>query len=951
MRSPRIQRAIPACFALPLLAAFVACLAIRGLGAAEPVPAITPEQERQFEQKVRPLLAANCWECHGEKKQESGLRLDSRSGMIDGGDSGERAIVPGDPDRSLFVRAINHLGDYHMPPKRKLADDDIAALTDWVRQGAFWPADLSSKIQKRSATDLAKDHRQSHWAYQPVRRPALPAVRSPLWLRARLDAFVLAKLEAAGICPSPEADRRTLIRRLNFDLLGLPPTPDEVDRFVADRSPDAYERLVDRLLASPHYGERWGRHWLDVARYGDTKGYAFQQERRYPYAYTYRDYVIRAFNEDLPYDQFLVEQLAADRLPATAEDKTRLAALGFLTTGRKFNNRNDDIDDQIDVVARGLLGITVACARCHDHKYDAIPTEDYYSLYGVFASCTEPAELPLIAPPEDTADYRKFEEGLNKLKEEVDKFTSEKHKEFLDQARRQSADYLARVAAGDSNALLAKMPSMALDPKDLRPRLLERWRRYLDERAKPGDSVLGLWHDLMKLPGETFAEKAAPVLARWQALSPGTAVGQCNPVVQAAFAADVPATRMDVARIYGKLLTETYERWLDAGGDDTALGKLPEEARQVAELLLGKDSPTDVGRDDIRQFLNRADRNKYQELQKKVESYQVTSPLAPPRAMVVADSPKPTEPRVLVRGNPARPGDVVPRQFLLVMAGEERKPFADGSGRLDLARAITSPDNPLTRRVVANRLWMHHFGEPLVLSPSDFGIRSELPSHPELLDDLALRLLDANWSLKRLHREIVYSATYRQASLDRPECRAIDAENRLLWRMNRRRLELEAVRDTLLSVAGQLDMTMFGRADELTKSPFPRRRAVYGFIDRQDLPNLFRVFDIASPDSSSPRRPRTTVPQQALFLMNSPFVVEQAQALAARPEIASAASDHAKVAALYRLVLSRSPDAEESAIGKQFIASAGTMTEGQKLSAIEQLAQLLLLANEVMYVD
>jgi uncharacterized protein DUF1553 len=371
----------------------------------------------------------------------------------------------------------------------------------------------------------------------------------------------------------------------------------------------------------------------------------------------------------------------------------------------------------------------------------------------------------------------------------------------------------------------------------------------------------------------------------------------------------------------------------------------------VAEALLGKDSPTDIAKDDVRQFLNRADRNKYQELQKKVESYQVTSPLAPPRAMVVVDSPRPMEPRVLVRGNPARPGNVVPRQFLLVMAGEARKPFTDGSGRLELARAITSPDNPLTRRVIANRLWMHHFGEPLVVSPSDFGIRSEPPSHPEVLDELATRLLESGWSLKALHRAIVCSAAYRQSSLDRAECRAADPENRLLWRMNRRRLEFEATRDTLMAIAGRLDSTMFGRADELTKAPFPSRRAVYGFIDRQDLPNLFRVFDIASPDQSSPRRPRTTVPQQALFLMNSPFVVEQAQALAARGEIAAAENDDAKIAALYRLVLNRAPDGDELAIGRQFISAAAAPTEEQKLSAWEQYAQLLLLANEVMYVD
>jgi mono/diheme cytochrome c family protein len=957
---------------LRMAAAAVVFFAAGHACAENPSP-VTPEQERFFEEKVRPLLAANCWDCHGAKKQESGLRLDSRSAAIDGGDSGERAVVPGDPDRSLLVKAINHVGEYHMPPKRKLADDQIDALTQWVKEGLPWPAASQPMAQdKLPPADLAKAHRENHWAYQPVKRPELPLQiqNSKFRIQSAIDAFVVSKLSEKGLTPSPEANRRTLIRRLSFDLVGLPPEPEEVDAFLADKSPDAYERVVDRLLASPRFGERWARHWLDVARYGDTKGYAFQQERRYPYAYTYRDYVIRALNADLPYDEFILEQLAADQLPIAQQDKTRLAALGFLTTGRKFNNRNDDIDDQIDVVSRGLLGITVACARCHDHKYDAIPTEDYYSLYGVFGSCTEPAELPLIAEPEATAEYQKFETELNKLKAEVEKFVADKHKEFLDQTRRQSADYLARVAAGPSDTIAARLPFMSLDPKDLRPRLLERWRRYIDDTAKPEHPVLGLWHDLLKVPSDQFAEKSPPALAAWLAKPAGTSPGQCNPLVQAAFAAEAPMARMDVPRIYGKLLTTAYEQWLDAGGNDEALKKLPEDARQLAEMLLGKDSPTDVAKDDTRQFLDRAGRNKFQELQKKVESYQVTSPLAPARAMVVVDQPKPMEPRVLVRGNPARPGNVVPRQFLLVLAGEGRKPFAEGSGRLELARAITSPDNPLTRRVIVNRLWMHHFGEPLALSPSDFGVRSERPSHPELLDELATRLLEAGWSLKALHREMVCSATYRQGSGFRvqgsvektsepsalkPEPRplnplSVDPENRLLWRMNRRRLELEAMRDTLLAVAGRLDTALYGRAVELTKAPFPRRRAVYEFIDRQDLPNFYRVFDIASPDQSSPRRPRTTVPQQSLFLMNSPFAIEQAQALAARPEVAKAVSDDQKISSLYRLVLNRSPDSDELAIGRQFIASAVPSNES-KLSAWEQYAQLLLLTNEVMYVD
>jgi hypothetical protein len=440
------------------------------------------------------------------------------------------------------------------------------------------------------------------------------------------------------------------------------------------------------------------------------------------------------------------------------------------------------------------------------------------------------------------------------------------------------------------------------------------------------------------------------VLSRWQALPAGTAAGQCNPLIQQAFAADVPQARLDVPRIYGRLLTDAYLQWQAAGANAEALGELPAEQRQLAEILVGQDSPTHIERGDLRQFLSRADRNKFQELQKKVESFQATSPLAPPRAMVVADKPQPEEPRVLIRGQPTRPGNQVPRRFLLVLAESQRQPFTDGSGRLELARAIVSPANPLTRRVITNRLWMHHFGEPLALSPSDFGIRSDPPSHPELLDDLATRLLDAGWSLKSLHREIVCSATWRQASIDRPECRAVDSENRLLWRMNRRRLELEAMRDTLLAAADGLDTRMHGRPVELTKQPFTHRRAVYGFIDRQDLPNLFRVFDIASPDQSSPRRPRTTVPQQALFLMNSPFVVERAQALASRPEVAAATDDSAKAAALYRLVLHRAPDSDELATCRDFLLSADPAAE-VKLPPLAQLAQLLLLTNEVMYID
>jgi hypothetical protein len=921
------------------------------IAATEPV---TPEQERFFEEKIRPVLATKCWECHGTKKQESGLRLDSVAAVLKGGDSGKPAAVSGEPEKSLLVQAIHHQGDIHMPPDEKLPDDQIAALTTWIRQGLPWPATSPSATLGLSASERAAHDRSSHWAYQPVTPPPVPDVpQDKILQRGPLDAFIAAKLSAAGLTMSPEADRRTLLRRLSFHLIGLPPTIEEVAEFEQNQSPDAYEQQVDRLLASPQHGVRWGRHWLDVARYADTRGYAFQKDRRYPYAYTYRDYVIDAFNSDLPYDQFIREQLAADKLPPS-ENKKPLAALGFLTTGRRFNNRNDDIDDQIDAVTRGILGLTVACARCHDHKFDAIPAEDYYSLYGVFASIEEPSELPLIAPPAESAAYQAFEAELNKRRKAVNEFTEKKRREAVEQAREQVTDYLARIAAGDRNQLLEKLSFLSTDPKDLKRPLIDRWNNYLNQRTQNDQHALwGLWRELLALKDDQFAEKSPEIIDRFVNRPEGESPGQINALLKAAIVADPPKSRMDVPRIYGKLLRDVLPAWRDSGGNEEALNELSSPQKQLARVLVAKDGPTDLPPNDTRAYLNRADRNQLDSLQKKVQEFEASSPIAPPRAMVVYDKPKPYDPRVFIRGNPARQGKHVPRQFLLVMSSptEPRQPFRNGSGRLELAESLVSKSNPLTARVFVNRVWMNHFGEPMVSTPSDFGIRTEAPPLQTALDWLAADLMCHDWSIKFLHRQMVTSAAYRQQSNDREDARQIDPENRLLWRMNRRRLEWEPLRDSLLAVSGRLDLSLHGKAVELTKAPFPRRRTIYGSLDRQDVPNLFRIFDIASPDSSSPRRPRTTVPQQALFLMNNPFVVEQAQALAQRPEVTSAATNAEKVAALYRVTFARLPDAHEAELGEHFLKTAAATTEGIQLSPLEQFAQLLLLTNEFAYVD
>lgn len=918
----------------------------RETGAAEPM--VTPEQEKFFEEKVRPILVTKCQSCHGAEKQESGLRLDSRAAVIAGGETGEKAVVPGEPENSLLVKSIRHEGDYQMPPKEKLADEQIESIATWVKMGLPWPNSPTVKILSKE--ERLQAARASHWSLQPIVEPPAPMVKDAAWAKRKLDHYVLAKLEGAGMTPSPSADKRTLIRRATLDLHGLPPTAEEVEAFVKDESPEAYKTLIDRLLASPRYGERWGRHWLDVARYADTSGYAFQRERRYPYSYTYRDWVIEAINNDLPYDQFITQQLAADKLPATPENK-HLAALGFLTVGRKFNNRNDDIDDQIDVVSRGLMGITVACARCHDHKYDAVPQEDYYSLYGIFASSKQPNELPLIGKPEETAGYQKFQAELDKRRGDLNRYLDERHAEIVAQSRERAGEYLERLVSTKVGDVIAKSAGVSLGQKDLKPRLLERWNGYLKDRAKPDHALLGFWHEARALDDvdpKPFAERVTPIIDAWLAKPEGIVGGQVNPLLKAALTEKRPTNKTEVAQLYGKLMTSALGEWKSAGGNNEAEQKLPEPQKQVAQLLVAQDAAPSIPRDQVEQYLPRDQRDHKTSLQRKIDEHQVNDPGAPPRAMVLADDANVHNPRVFQRGDANRPGKVVPRQFLAVVQ-PDRQPFTTG-GRLELAQAIVAPSNPLTARVLANRVWMHHFQEPLVATPGDFGIRSEKPAQAELLDYLANYIRTHGWSLKELHREVMLSNTYQQASADRPECRDADPENRLYWKMNRRRLEFESLRDSLLAVSGKLDLTPGGKAVEIARQS-SNRRSVYGYIDRQDLPNLFRVFDVASPDTSNDRRVRTTVPQQALFLMNAPFVIEQAKAIIARPEVAAATDTNNRVKVLYRIVLQRAATSDEAAAAQQFIDAANQNPAGAQLPAWEQYAQLLLLTNEFAFAD
>ena len=900
---------------------------LAGAAAAEPDPAGI----EFFEKKIRPIFVEHCYKCHCKEaeKIKGGLLLDTRDGLLKGGDTGP-AIVAGNADQSLLIKAVRYTDeDLQMPPRKsggKLSDEQIADLVAWVKMGAPDPR-TSAAIVQQGPPLSDPDKVREHWAFKPIRHPAPPVVKNKRWVNNPIDAFVLARLEARNLTPSRQADKRTLIRRATYDLTGLPPGPLEVEDFLADNTPEAYAKVVDRLLGSPRYGERWGRHWLDVARYADTKGYVFEEERRYAYAYTYRDYVIRAFNEDLPFSRFILEQLAADQLDP-GQDKRALAALGFLTLGRRFlNNLPDIIDDRIDVVSRGLLGLTVTCARCHDHKYDPIPTSDYYSLYGVFASCHEPGDKPLLGTAPVPGQYNEYLAERKKGEEELNNFRQAKEHEALTQIRLRTGDYLLAAFEGRRLDDPSKAEALARERK-LDPGVVHRWAAQLDACSKEHHPVFAPWFAFAGLSEKDFLERAREVTSRLAANEvPDKPI---NPLVAEAFASAPPASMKEVAERYGKLFADADKRWQqlldehkkksergEPEADPSALADANQEA--LRQMLYAESSPARLPAADIRRLFDVPTAQKLRALQRKLEELDATHPGAPPRAMVVEDSSTPYNPHVFVRGNPNNPGPEVPRQFLAVVAGADRKPFRKGSGRLELAQAIANGDNPLTARVIVNRVWLHHFGAGLVRTPSDFGLRSDPPTHPALLDYLASYFVDKGWSLKKLHRLILLSNTYQQSSDGENRGAQIDPDNRLLWKMNRQRLDFEELRDSLLALSGKLDLVEGGHAVDIIGEPFSRRRTIYGFVERQNLPNMFRTFDFASPDTTSPQRFATTVPQQALFLMNSPFVVQQARNLAARADIRACSRPEDRVRQLYQIAYQRPPDADELRLALRFI--------------------------------
>jgi mono/diheme cytochrome c family protein len=965
---------------------------------------VSAEQAEFFEKQIRPVLAEHCDSCHGARKQEGGLRLDSRASLLKGSDSGP-VVVAGTPTESLLIEAVRQTGDLKMPPppKDKLAPEAIAALVRWVELGLPWPA-----TDGKSAT--AAKNARSHWAFQPIARPAVPAVNDAGWSKTDIDRFVLAKLESPGLSPAPPADRRALLRRASFDLTGLPPAPADVAAFENDPSPTAkaFAAVVDRLLASPHYGERWARHWLDVARYADNKGYVFFEEPSYPWAYAYRDWVIRALNDDLPYDQFILQQLAADQLPL-GPDKRPLAALGFLTIGGHFmNNVHDIFDDRIDVVSRGLLGLTVTCARCHDHKYDPIPQADYYSLYGVFRSASEPTVPPAFDKVPETEGYEYYELELFARRSRLDRFLERKHNELVAGGRTRVAEYL--LAAHASRDQPSTEDFMLLIPEgDLHPLVVQRYWLHLQRTRKTHDPVWAPWHALAAIPGDEFADKSAKLLNEFLVQNDPARQQPVNPLVIEALAAKSLQSMPDVAARYGELLAGIDKQWheieqsaRDAKGPPPT-GLANPHAEQLRQVYYAPDAPANVPRvagwGVLTLLPDRAAQAEFQKLVKDLESWMIHGPHAPPRAMVLVDDPVPYDPRVFLRGNPNRAGNSVTRKFLAFLSAQS-EPFPHGSGRLDLARAIVDRKNPLTARVIVNRVWQHHFGAGLVRTPSDFGVRSDPPSHPELLDHLASTFMDDGWSIKKLHRRIMLSSVYQQSSshpssplsnsaplplsnsssspLNKggpggvapranqqsissplsplsPRGRGVggegaatlDPENRLLWKMPPRRLEFESLRDSLLFVAGVLDPAIGGPSANLLAGS--NRRSVYGFIDRLALPGLFRTFDFPSPDATSAQRDQTTVAPQALYLLNGPLALDCSGKVLARPEIASEKDFTRRVDLLHRLLFSRAAPPDDLKLADQFFGSDAGSRESSY--SWQRYVHALLLTNEFAFVD
>jgi hypothetical protein len=866
---------------------------------------------------VHPILTEHCVSCHGPEKQKGGLRLDSREAALAGGSGYGPALSPGKSAESPLLLFAAHLEpELEMPPKKPmLSPEQLSTLRTWIDQGALWP-----RLQDKANTGGARLGDQelffkkalTHWAFQPVPKADPASLKDG---SATIDALIAAVLARKNLTPSPRADARTLLRRLHFDSTGLPPTPQELESFAslfATNPVGALAGKVDELLASPHFGERWGRYWLDLARYADSQDFFPTQDLRYPFAWTYRDYVANAFNTDKPYDQFVREQLAADQLGLKPNDPS-LAALGFLTVGPRFLRRTDEIiNDRIDAVTRGLMGLTVVCARCHDHKYDPIPTADFYALHGVFSSTEDLANLPEIEQAEgklDPVQRAEYDGAKAKAAQDLTTLTAGLRQKAIEAVRNKPEAYFDALCQLEFHK--KEIKKVLSDTKLLEtalPPLQQRWTAFKKSAAALEDPVLAPLARLVTAP----AEKKAAVLesVRTNGRVPA-GKHDIHPVVLEEIRSQKPEGEEALLKMYATLLAKT----LKSPGAETD---------PVVQAFTEGDALLDLNAKDVETAARPSigSRKEYEKLDKSIVELEATHPGSPARAMAVKDRPKPVSPVVYIRGEASRRGAAVDRRFLQVL-DPALAPFApDKSGRLELAEKITAKGNPLTPRVWANHVWRHLLGRPLVKTTGDFGLQAESPLQLELLNWLASALVERGWSTKKLVRDILLSNTYQQSSLERPDGASADLENTLLWRANRRRMDFEAMRDAMLSASGHLDRTVGGRAVNLSAEPFTGRRTLYGFVDRTNIDPLFNTFDFPSPDIVNTERTQTLVPQQALFALNDGFILQQARRLLTE----AAAAGHSgpdSVQWLYRRLFLRPPTHREADIARAFLEETG----------------------------
>ncbi len=907
----------------------------------------SPQQQEFFEKRVRPILVSRCQTCHNPKAGKAGLDLTSAAGFRKGTDTGP-AVVPGDVEHSRILQVVGYLERVKMPPTGKISDQEISTLREWVALGATWPSGPNEAALVDSNKKGYSQAQKDFWSFRPLVKAAFPAVKNEAWIRSPMDRFILASLEARQLSPSVPADKFTLLRRASLDLTGLPPSEAETQAFLSDSTPNAFAKVIDHLLASPRYGEKWGRHWLDVARYADSTG--ADEDYRYPHAWRYRDYVIEAFNHDLPYDQFIREQIAGDLLPPLPGEKVNtrgIIATGFLALGPKLVAEQDKVkmfydivDEQIDVTGKTFLGLTISCARCHDHKFDPVSTKDYYSLASIFASTKQLSQIegtvsklyfaPLVAK-DIAAEYENHEKKVAAKQREIDDLIAMEARRYSTECAPSMVKYMVAAqkvyVAKEDLANVAKEASLDVEQ-------LERWVAYLTP-TKERRAHLERWY---KADNDQLANVAA--------------------LHQSEFVAE--AVRRNALQ----------DAWRAQSSAAIAKGEKPPPMpnfmagiNRFYSEVGGSKGPLTLPAKEPERFYSEDVRQRMAVLNTELAKIKAAAPPEPPFACGVSED-QPVAQHVFLRGNPDSKGELVSKQFPVILAGEVQQPVQKGSGRLELGNWLSDPTNPLPARVMVNRIWQGHFGQGLVRTPSNFGLAGERPSHRELLDWLAAEFIAQGWSIKKMHRMMMLSSSYQMSADISLESREKDPDNRLLSRFPIRRKTVEEIRDSLLLIDGSLDLTMGGtlQSGEGTDKEFSdgrksadpdstKRRTVYLPLRRSNLSSLFNLFDFGDATTSTETRSETNVAPQALYMMNSKFVATLSGVLA-KQLLGSGNSDEQRVEQAWVKVLGHGPNAEELRNGLQYVAEfpAPKANDERQILAWSSYCRSLISSNDFIYV-